>query len=390
MKVMRAEYAKLAALPGYQKLLKTCPVLATWDDHDMGANDAGAEYPKKREAQQVFLDFFGVPKDDPRRKQEGVYHAAVFGPPGKRVQVILLDTRYFRSPLARRPRSVKGPGLYVANRDPKSTILGEAQWKWLEQQLRRPAEVRLLCSSIQLASEDHGFEKWMNFPHERERLFRLVRQTKAGGLIVLSGDRHMAELSRLDDAVGYTLFDLTSSGLNQGNKRWRALEKNRHRVAIMDVGNNFGMITIDWGRDDPLIGLEIRDESGDVTIRQKVPLSRLQPGRRKVKGEGPDLAAEALKHVGKEHTVEMVVQAVGKTRGGTHWFLNSLVDFRDERNFAVVLETKAVGPALKAAKVEDVARHFRGKKVRVRGVVSVFNGRPQIVVKDLKQVQVVD
>src|SRR5438132_2719986 len=93
MQVMRATYARLAALPGYQKLLKTCPVLATWDDHDYGRNDAGAEYPKKDEAQAAFLDFFGVPKDSPRRKQEGVYHAEVFGPPGKRVQIILLDTR---------------------------------------------------------------------------------------------------------------------------------------------------------------------------------------------------------------------------------------------------------------------------------------------------------
>src|SRR5437879_8884535 len=99
MDVMRAKYALLDKQPGYQKLKKTCPILATWDDHDYGANDAGAEYPKKREAQQVFLDFFGVPKDDPRRKQEGVYNAQVFGPKGKRVQVILLDGRYFRSPL---------------------------------------------------------------------------------------------------------------------------------------------------------------------------------------------------------------------------------------------------------------------------------------------------
>jgi len=99
MDVMRAKYALLAKQPGFQKLKGTCPILATWDDHDYGANDAGAAYPKKQEAQQVFLDFFEVPKNDPRRMQEGVYNAHVFGPAGKRVQVILLDGRYFRSPL---------------------------------------------------------------------------------------------------------------------------------------------------------------------------------------------------------------------------------------------------------------------------------------------------
>jgi len=83
MAVLKQKWDLLGAQPGYQKLKQTCPVLATWDDHDYGANDAGADYAKKRESQQLFQDFFDVPKDSPRRKQEGVYHAEVFGPPGK-------------------------------------------------------------------------------------------------------------------------------------------------------------------------------------------------------------------------------------------------------------------------------------------------------------------
>ena len=71
MNVMRAKYAKLAAMPGFQLLRKTCPILATWDDHDLGANDAGGDYPKKDESQKVFLDFFGDPADSPRRHRPG-------------------------------------------------------------------------------------------------------------------------------------------------------------------------------------------------------------------------------------------------------------------------------------------------------------------------------
>ena len=51
-----------------------------------------------------------------------------------------------------------------------------------------------------------------------------------------------------------------------------------HRVATMNQGNNFGLITIDWDQSDPLIGLQIRDEAGDITIQEKVPLHVLQPG----------------------------------------------------------------------------------------------------------------
>src|SRR5262249_24558192 len=104
MASMRKKYEKLAALPGWQRLLKTCPMLVTWDDHDYGKNDAGGDYPHMDESQQIFLDFFNVPKDSPRRTQKGVYNSAIIGPPGKRVQVILLDLRYFRSKLKKSAR----------------------------------------------------------------------------------------------------------------------------------------------------------------------------------------------------------------------------------------------------------------------------------------------
>jgi alkaline phosphatase D len=388
IKEMRALYARFADLPGFKKLRATCPVLGTWDDHDYGADDAGAEYPRKKESQQAFLDFLDVPKDSPRRTQEGVYDAAVFGPPGQRVQVILLDTRYHRSPLIKDPKRPRSQGQYVANDDPKATILGETQWKWLGEQLNLPGELRLLVSSIQAVAEDHGFEKWMNFPRERERLFALLRDTKAAGVVILSGDRHLAELSVMDAGIGYPLYDLTSSGLNQANKRWRRLETNRHRVATMDRGDNFGMVRIDWDRPDPFVRLEIHDDEGEVIIRHKVPLSRLQPGKGKPAAGGPDLAAEAMKHVGKDWKVEMTVQATGQTRTKTRMFLNSEKDFRSERNLTIVLDMKAMAEDLKKAKLTEPLKHFVGKKIRVRGKVSLFNKQPQIVVEKLEQIEV--
>ncbi len=311
---MRGLYTRMAELPGFKKLRASCPLLGTWDDHDYGGNDVGEEYPKKKESQQAFLDFLQVPKDSPRRKQEGVYDAVVFGPPGKRVQVILLDTRYHRSPLKLDRKRPRNQGQYVANNDSNATILGETQWKWLGEQLKVPAELRLLVSSIQVVAEDHGFEKWMNFPLQRERLYQLLRETRASGVVILSGDRHLAELSVMDAGLGYPLLDLTSSGINQASKRWRPLEMNRHRVATMNQGDNFGMVGIDWNQVDPLVRLEIHDVEGDVIIRHKVPLSRLQADKSDKKaGGGKDLAAEAMKQVGKEWTVELTVRATGQT-----------------------------------------------------------------------------
>ena len=274
MKVMREKYAQFNAVPGFAKLRGRVPLMGTWDDHDYGENNAGGDFPVKRQSQQAMLDFFQVPPDSPRRAQEGVYHAQTFGPAGGRVQVILLDTRYFRSPLKSTP---DGKGI-APNNDPDATMLGDAQWRWLTDQLRQPAELRLIVSSIQVVSEGHGGEKWMNFPRERRRLYDLIRDTHANGVIFLSGDRHFGDLSVMEaPGVGYPLFDVTSSGLTQAARRWRPLSPNTNRVAGMSFDPNFGLIAIDWQRDDPIVSLQIRDESGDIRINQKLPLSLLRP-----------------------------------------------------------------------------------------------------------------
>ena len=281
MEVMRKKYGLLGAMPGYQSLKATCPIYATWDDHDYGKNDAGVEYPMKEESQKEFLTFFEEPANSPRWKRPGVYDARVLGPPGQRVQIILLDTRYFRSPLKEHPpQRLRGLGPYVADDRAEMTMLGEEQWKWLEQQLREPAEIRIIASSVQVVPEEHGWEYWANFPHERFRLFQLIGQTKAKGVVLISGDRHLAEISRLakDDpanGAGYPIYDITSSSLNQpsgGNIG----EKNKHRVGDHFRLVNFGMISIDWSANDPTMQFDIRGIDGRTERTQTVKLSELQ------------------------------------------------------------------------------------------------------------------
>ena len=289
MAVLRAKYQQLGNQPGYKKLKATCPIYATWDDHDYGVNDGGAEYPKKRESQQVFLDFFEAAQDDVRRKREGVYSAQVFGPPGRRVQLILLDARYFRSPLKTgfQPGEPGDGyrGKYAPNTDPEATILGEAQWKWLEKQLQVPAELRFIGSGVQVIADEHGSEMWGNFPHERKRLFSLIKKTKAEGVVFLSGDRHLAEIARLpaDHAlgVGYPLYDITSSSLNTPSGNFTkagtrfANEINSYRVGLTYFETNFGTVVIDWEQTDPVIRLQVRDAAGGVVLQQRVKLSEL-------------------------------------------------------------------------------------------------------------------
>ncbi len=385
--VIRDKYQQVAKLPGFVKLKAASGhVLGTWDDHDYGKNDAGADWEHKDGAQKEFHDFFGTPKDDPRRAQKGVYHAEVFGPVGKRVQVILLDTRYFRSPLKKGPfdpRTRIAP--YLPNTDAGVTMLGDDQWKWLEAQLKKPAEVRLLVSSVQVIPDEHPFEKWMNFPKEREKLYALLNSTGANGVLVLSGDRHLADVSVDTKAIGYPLYDVTSSGFNQASKNWRAPEPNAKRVAGMPYGDHFGFITIDWS-EDPRVAVQIRDEDGDAACGFKVRLSTL-------KGTGPVVAvklpdgilspADAAKKPGEKVTVQFAVQSVG---GKANLYLNSSKDFRAKDNFAVLLPTKAqTGPWAKAG-----ADTFVGKTIRATGTVAVNKqGSVQLEIAEEKALEIV-
>jgi len=278
-------YKALSAVPEFAAFRATVPILATWDDHDFGLNDQGRNYPHKFRAQELFCAFWD-PYDAERRSSPGIYDAETFGPEGQRVQIILLDTRFFRDDLEQgppEPSAVRGIwGRYVPTTDTSKTLLGDDQWAWLEARLREPADLRIIASSIQVIADDHRFEKWGNFPHERYRLLELIRTTQANGVVFISGDRHRAELSLMDPArepdpaaadVGYPLYDLTSSAITQSRGNFTN-EINRHRLGSMLFDNNFGMIEVNWNARSLTLSLHTTD--GQRVLERVLSLDKLQ------------------------------------------------------------------------------------------------------------------
>ena len=176
---------------------------AIWDDHDYGKNDGGFEYPLKQEAQAMFLEFWNVAKDDPRHLREGIYFSEEKEIFGRTINLIALDTRYHRSFLDQ----VDKP--YSPTQDKTKTILGETQWKWLEETLKEESDLIIVVSSIQILPTNHGFEKWHNFPHERIKLLNLLK-SKDKPVILLSGDRHKAGFYKDGDII-----EITSSSMNK-------------------------------------------------------------------------------------------------------------------------------------------------------------------------------
>ena len=279
MNIMRAKYKRFSAEPGYQKLKKVCPIIATWDDHDYGYNDAGGAYAHKKESQQIFLDFFGEDANSQRRKTPGIYTSYFYTLGNNRIQVILLDVRYFRSPLLRildqekqLQRKKKYMGAYVPVNYDGATMLGKTQWEWLEKELTKPAAVRIIATSTQFLTYFNGWEAWQNMPNEYQRMLDVIGKTKANGVFFVSGDTHWAELSRVNVPGLYPIYDLTSSGLTEV---WDGLGPNKHRVKSY-LGENFGGVTFTDLGNDVKINLEIFDINGNRKIQHTIYASALQ------------------------------------------------------------------------------------------------------------------
>lgn len=263
MHLLKNMYTKQKNIEGYKQLLKTTDIVGTWDDHDYGLNDGGVEYASKDKSQQEFLNFMNVAEDSPLRKQKGIYSSKEYTVKEGSIKLIVLDTRYFRTSLTPDTETKKRvkPNDYGVG-----TILGETQWTWLENQLSQStAEFNIIVSSIQFLSREHGFEAWGNFPHEVHRLKEVLVLSKAKGVIILSGDRHISEFSRTTvNGMNYPLIDFTSSGLTHTYKGFSG-EPNEYRVGEVIFTESFGVLSFNFKAKK--VNFEIITDDGVVLER---------------------------------------------------------------------------------------------------------------------------
>ncbi|APZ46977.1 alkaline phosphatase [Polaribacter reichenbachii] len=245
MHKMKKDYNILLNQEEYKTIQNSMPIMATWDDHDYGINDGGTEFPKKKEAQQLFLDFLNVDKKSERRTRSGVYHSKEFKTEKGSVKVIILDTRYHRTALT----EAKGKKRYTPNKYGEGTILGDTQWKWLKSELTNSkADFNVIVSSIQVLSAEHGFETWGNFPHEVDQLKKIIKESKAKKVLLLSGDRHISEFSKtIVDALSYPLIDFTSSGLTHSYEGFTS-EPNQYRIQKVISKISFGVLKFNFDK----------------------------------------------------------------------------------------------------------------------------------------------
>ena len=60
-----ADYQMLMDKPEFAAIRDQIPIMATWDNHDYGLHNGGADFELKEVSRKIFLDFFGEPEDHP-------------------------------------------------------------------------------------------------------------------------------------------------------------------------------------------------------------------------------------------------------------------------------------------------------------------------------------
>lgn len=260
MEVLKENYAIQKQNVSYSNFTSKVEIMGTWDDHDYGVNDGGTEYPEKVASEQLFLDFIDVPKNSLRRTQDGVYFSKNFSVGANSVKIIILDTRYFRTALT---EDTETNHRYTPNEYGNGTILGVAQWNWLQSELENSvANFNIIMSSIQVLSGEHGWETWANMPHEVDKLIDILKVTQAKNIILLSGDRHISDFSKKEiEGLKYPLIDFTSSGLTHSSTN-NLGEPNKYRIGEMVNQQSFGLLKINFRNNAVL--MEMRGEDNEL------------------------------------------------------------------------------------------------------------------------------
>lgn len=206
-------------VPEYARVLRSMPTLAIWDDHDFGTNDSDGTAPGKAESLETFRELWpnpgaGLPGTP------GVFFKASWGD----VDLFFTDGRYHRSP------------DWAPEDDPRKTMLGEAQFAWLERGLRESrATFKLVVSGSTI---DGSFaDYWGLYPRDHDRLLAITNEVP--GLVFLTGDVHNATILRTKPrpGIGYPIYELVSSGI--------ARNETRHHYVTLDVDTTAGDPTLE-------------------------------------------------------------------------------------------------------------------------------------------------
>ncbi len=250
-------YTHTRSLPEMQDLLSSSQHYATWDDHEYGPNDSDRGFWNKKISAEAFRTFWPMPSqplgDGP------VTSTFSWGD----CQFFMLDDRWFRAP--------------NNSLDSTRDFLGEEQINWLLDALTfSRANFKIIACGGQILNDARVFENYAVYPVERRKLLERLSAANIPGLFFLSGDRHHAELTRLERPGKYPLYDLTTSPLTAGTHN-PGNEANTLRVPnTLFNGHNFALLRFSGTAKDRVMSICLKDNRGNTVWEKDIKASELK------------------------------------------------------------------------------------------------------------------
>lgn len=258
------------SLPVLQKFWASMPHYAIWDDHDYGPNNADKSFGLKKQARDVFKNYWCNPSFG--LNENGIYTQLKYSD----VDLFLLDDRWYRSNDAMKDSIDGKPNA-------EKSMWGKEQLEWLKNSLLRSqdesekvkASFRVIVTGSQVLNTLSPVDCAYHYPADYNELLNFIRDNKIEGVIFLTGDRHHSEIIKQEREGDYTLYDITVSPLTAGLSKPSGREAN-HPDRIPNTlinAHNFGKISVSGKAGERILKVEFMgtngDKLGEWSINQK-------------------------------------------------------------------------------------------------------------------------
>lgn len=212
----RIRYSQYRSDPLLRAMHARCPWFVTPDDHEVENNYANdiserkgvdpVEFLLQRAAAyQAYYEMMPLRRRSiPRGPDIQLYRKASFG---RLAEFLVLDTRQFRTD---QPNGDRAADLNAAALDPKNTLMGAEQRKWVQSTLSAsPATWNVLAQQVMMAMVDtapgeahrYSMDQWPGAAAERMALVQFLAERHVANPVVLTGDIHSNWVNelRVDD-----------------------------------------------------------------------------------------------------------------------------------------------------------------------------------------------
>lgn len=250
------------SLPDLQPMLGSMAHYFIWDDHDYGPNDSDRSYSEKSLTRAVFELFTANPPSAIPEHPRLITNRFEWGD----VEFFLTDDRTDRAP----NRRTTGERPY----------LGRDQLRWLVDALvSSHATFKIVCVGNQVLNDgpSEGIECYSLYREEQRELLETIQRERIRGVLFLTGDRHAAELTKVERPGTYPLYDLTTSPLTSGISKSMLKDKNTGRVeGTLLLERNFALLHFSGPRSARALRIEICRTDGSVAWERKIEAKELR------------------------------------------------------------------------------------------------------------------